>query len=239
MKQVTRLSLKRMKRKGEKIVMITAYDYLFARIFDEVGVDIILVGDSLGNVIQGRDSTIPVTMDEMIYHTKMVTRGFMKEAGAHGIKLEGGAEMAPTVERLTQAGIPVMGHVGLTPQSVHQLGGYRVQGKKEKEALKLIEDVKALQKAGAFSVVLECTPVEISKRITDAVKIATIGIGAGVHCDGQVLVMHDLLGLTLGHTASFVKSFVNLGAETRKGVEAYIREVREEVYPDEAHSFTT
>ena len=265
MKSVTTVTLKRMKRKGEKIVMITAYDYLFSRIFDEAGVELILVGDSLGNVVQGRKTTLPVTMDEMLYHTKLVARGaeramiigdmpfmsfqvspeealrnagrFMKEADAHGVKLEGGVEVAPTVEMITKAGIPVMGHVGLTPQSVHQLGGYRVQGKKEKEARKLLEDVMSLQAAGAFSVVFECVPLEISRKITEEVKIPAIGIGAGVHCDGQVLVMHDILGLTIGHTASFVKKYADLAQESRKGVESFIHEVREKKYPDDKHSF--
>lgn len=265
MNKITTLGLRRMKRKSEKIVMLTAYDCCFARIFDEAGVHILLVGDSLANVVQGRETTLPVTMEEMIYHTRMVSRGtvramvvgdmpfmsfqaspedalrnagrFLKEGGAHAVKLEGGREMAATVERITQAGIPVMGHVGLTPQSVHQLGGYRVQGKGEKAAKKLLEDVKALQQAGAFAVVLECTPMEISRALTDAIKIPTIGIGAGVFCDGQVLVMHDLLGLNLGRTASFVKAYAALARSARDGVEQFIREVREGRYPDEEHSF--
>lgn len=265
MKKVTTLGLKQKKRKGEKIVMITAYDYLFAKLFDDAGVDIILVGDSLGNVVQGQETTIPVTMDEMVYHTRTVTRGcskamvigdmpfmsyqasiedamrnagrFMKEGRAHAVKLEGGLEMAPTIQRLTRAGIPVMGHIGLTPQSVHQLGGYRVQGKKEPEALKMMEDIQALEQAGAFSVVLECTPMELSKKVTQAVKIPTIGIGAGVHCDGQVLVMHDLLGLNIGRVASFVKQYAHLADEARKAVDAYITDVRECTYPDDEHSF--
>ncbi|MFH2001944.1 MAG: 3-methyl-2-oxobutanoate hydroxymethyltransferase [Planctomycetota bacterium] len=265
MNKITTVSLRSMKRKKEKIVMITAYDFLFSKIFDEAGVDIILVGDSLANVIQGLDTTLPVTMDEMIYHTRLVVRGqqrsmvvgdmpfmsyqvspeaaliqagrFMKEGRAHGVKMEGGVEMAPTVERVVKAGIPVMGHIGLTPQSVHQLGGFRVQGKKEKEAEKLMEDIAALEQAGAFAVVVECTPVELSRRLSESVKIPTIGIGAGVHCDGQVLVMHDLLGLNLGHTASFVKQYANLAGEARKGIDAFIQEVRESRYPDEAHSF--
>ncbi len=265
MKKVTTLSLKRMKRKGEKIVMLTAYDYLFARIFDEAGVEIILVGDSLANVVQGLETTLPVTLEEMIYHTRIVSRGvrrsmvigdmpfmsyqvsaeealrnagrFMKEGRAHGVKLEGGVLIAPTVARLTGAGIPVMGHLGLTPQSVHQLGGYRVQGKKEKEVERLLDGMNALEAAGAFAVVLECIPLEISRKIMEMSGIPTIGIGAGVHCDGQVLVMHDLLGLNLGHVASFVKCYVDLAAETRKGVDGFIREVREGVYPDQEHSF--
>lgn len=265
MKKVSTSHLRRKKRKGEKIVMITAYDHLFARIFDEAEVDIILVGDSLGNVVQGLETTLPVSLEEMLYHTRIVSRGvrramvvgdmpfmsfqvssddalrnagrFMKESGAHGVKLEGGLEMAPTVERIVKAGIPVMGHVGLTPQSVHQLGGYRVQGKKEKEARKLVEDVKALQQAGAFGVVLECTPMELSRTVTEEFKIPTIGIGAGPFCDGQVLVMHDLLGLTLGQTASFVKKYADLAGESRRAVDLFIKEVREGTYPDEDHSF--
>jgi len=267
MKKVTTTSLRRMKRKGDKVVMMTAYDYFFTRVFDEAGVDIILVGDSLGNVIQGRETTLPVTLDEMIYHTSIVSRGaeramvvgdmpfmtyqvspeqaiinsgrVMKEALAHAIKLEGGVEMAPTIEKLTKAGIPVMGHAGLTPQSVHQLGGYKVQGKKEKGAKKLLEDVKAIEQAGAFAVVLECTPLELSEEASKSVKIPTIGIGAGPHCDGQVLVMHDMLGMTLHKTASFVKQFASLGDAARKGADQFITEVREGVYPDEEHSFKT
>jgi 3-methyl-2-oxobutanoate hydroxymethyltransferase len=266
MKKATTIGLRRRKRKGEKIVMITAYDYLFARLFSEAGVDIILVGDSLANVVQGRETTLPVTMDEMIYHTRMVVRGaektmvigdmpfmsyqasaedalrnagrFMKEACAQGVKLEGGQEIVPTVERLTRAGIPVMGHLGLTPQSVHQLGGYRVQGKKEAEANKLMEDIAALQAAGAFAVVLECVPAAISAKLSKSVKIPTIGIGAGVECDGQVLVMHDILGLTLGHTASFVKKYADLAAQVREAVQTFIREVRDGEYPGDEHSFT-
>ena len=266
MKRITLPALRRMKRKGEKIVMVTAYDFFFARLFDEAGVEILLVGDSLANVVQGRDTTLPVTLEEMLYHTRLVARGarrslvvgdmpflsyqvspeealrnagrFLKEAGARAVKLEGGVEMAPTVERLTRAGIPVMGHVGLTPQSVHQIGGYRVQGRKEKEAKRLVEGAKALEQAGAFAVVLECTPLEVSRAVTEAVRIPTIGIGAGVHCDGQVLVMHDLLGLTEGPTASFVKAYADLAGEARKGIAAFVREVREGIYPDAAHSFS-
>ncbi|MHC4944194.1 MAG: 3-methyl-2-oxobutanoate hydroxymethyltransferase [Planctomycetota bacterium] len=266
MKKATTISLRRMKRKGEKIVMITAYDYLFSRLFSEAGVDIILVGDSLANVVQGRETTLPVTMDEMIYHTRMVVRGaqkamvigdmpfmsyqaspedglrnagrFMKEACAQGVKLEGGMEIVPTVERLTGAGIPVMGHLGLTPQSVHQLGGYRVQGKKEAEVNKLMEDILALEAAGAFSVVLECVPAAISRKLSQSVKIPTIGIGAGVDCDGQVLVMHDILGLTLGHTATFVKKYADLAAQVREAVQTFIHEVRNGEYPGDEHSFT-
>ena len=267
MNKVTKVSLRRMKRKGEKIVMITAYDYFFARLFDEAGVDIILVGDSLGNVVQGLETTLPVTLDEMVYHTRLVSRGvsrsmvigdmpfmsyqvsaedalrnagrFMKEGGAHGVKLEGGVEMAPTAERLTRAGIPVMGHVGLTPQSVHQLGGFKVQGKKEKDVKRLVEGVKALQEAGAFAVVLECTPKEVSKVLSEEIKIPTIGIGAGVHCDAQVLVMHDLLGMNFKPAASFVKQYANLAEEAQRGIKTFIDEVREGRYPDDEHSFMT
>jgi 3-methyl-2-oxobutanoate hydroxymethyltransferase len=265
MTKVTTRLLRGMKRKGDKITMMTAYDYAFARIVDDSGIDIVLVGDSLGNVIQGRQTTLPVTLDEMIYHTSLVARGtqnamvvgdmpfmsfqvspeqalrnagrFLKEGGAEGVKLEGGKVAAETIARITAAGIPVMGHVGLTPQSVHQFGGYRVQGKKEKAAERLIEDAMAVQDAGAFSIVLECVPGELSAAITDKLKIPTIGIGAGVHCDGQVLVLHDLLGLTGGGGPKFVKRYAELGSAAREALEQFVREVRDGTFPDPEHSY--
>jgi 3-methyl-2-oxobutanoate hydroxymethyltransferase len=265
MGKMTTLQLRAMKRKGEKIAMMTAYDFAFARIVDDAGIDIILVGDSLGNVVQGLATTLPVTMDEMIYHTTLVARGttdamvvgdmpfmsfqvspgdalrnagrFLKEGGAEAVKLEGGEAAAETIARITSAGIPVMGHIGLTPQSIHQFGGYRVQGKKEKAAERLIGDARAVQDAGAFSIVLECVPGDLAKTITEELKIPTIGIGAGVHCDGQVLVLHDLLGLTKEGGPKFVKRYAELGSAAREALELFIREVRERRFPDDDHSY--
>jgi len=265
MTKVTTRHLRGMKRKGEKITMMTAYDYAFARIVDQAGIEIILVGDSLGNVVQGLQTTLPVTLDEMIYHTTLAARGthnamvvgdmpfmsyqispeqalsnagrFLKEGGAEGVKLEGGKVAAETIARITAAGIPVMGHVGLTPQSVHQLGGYRVQGKKGKAAERLIDDAMAVQDAGAFSIVLECVPSELAETITDKLKIPTIGIGAGAHCDGQVLVLHDLLGLTEGGAPKFVKRYAELGSAAREALEQFVREVRSGTFPDSDHSY--
>jgi 3-methyl-2-oxobutanoate hydroxymethyltransferase len=221
-KKVTIHTLKEMKQRGEKISMLTAYDATFARLLDEAHVDILLVGDSLGMVIQGHETTLPVTLDEVIYHTRAVARGasrahivgdmpfmsyqagldqaienagrLLKEGGAHSVKLEGGAEHAALIARLTQAGVPVMGHIGLTPQSFHQLGGFKIQGRQQGAAERLIEDAKTLERAGAFSIVLEGIPSEIAEAISAAISIPTIGIGAGVGCDGQVLVIYDLLG---------------------------------------------
>ncbi len=265
MSKVTRRLLRSMKRKGEKITMLTAYDYAFARIVDKAGVDVILVGDSLGNVVQGGANTLSVTLDEIIYHTRIVARGvenamvvadmpfmsfqvspedalrnagrIMKESGAEAVKLEGGAVMAETVTRITSVGIPVMGHIGLTPQSVHQFGGYRIQGKKEKAQERLINDAKILQKAGAFSIVLECTPASLAKTISEELRIPTIGIGAGPDCDGQVLVLHDLIGLNEGHVPSFVKKYAEIGTVAREAIETFARDVRDGAYPDEGHSF--
>jgi len=265
MNAITTRHLRSQKRKHEKIVMLTAYDFTFARIVDESGVDIILVGDSLGNVVQGRNTTIPVTLDEMIYHTTLVARGtqramvvgdmpfmtyqispeqalencgrLLKESGAAAVKLEGGLKMAETIDRLTSAGIPVMGHAGLTPQSVHQLGGFRVQGKKDKDAERLMSDAKALEQAGAFSIVLECVPSDLAARVSEHIKIPTIGIGAGAGCDGQVLVLHDLLGLTEGPAPKFVKRFASLGSQAREAVKQFITEVRSGDYPDEEHAY--
>jgi 3-methyl-2-oxobutanoate hydroxymethyltransferase len=265
MSKTTTRSLRTMKRKNEKIVMLTAYDYAFARIVDQAGIDIILVGDSLGNVVQGRDTTLPVTLDEMIYHTTLVARGarsamvvgdmpfmsyqvspeqalancgrLVKESGAEAVKLEGGEPMAGTISRLTSVGIPVMGHVGLTPQSVHQLGGYRVQGKKDSEAERLVNDALAVQQAGAFSVVLECVPTDLARTVSQKLKIPTIGIGAGVGCDGQVLVLHDLLGITEGPSPKFVKRYAEIGSATAEAVSQFISEVRGSEYPTDEHSY--
>jgi 3-methyl-2-oxobutanoate hydroxymethyltransferase len=261
----TILDIKKMKIEGEKITVLTAYDYGMASILDECNIDMILVGDSLGNVVLGYDSTIPVTMDDMLHHTKAVSRAvqnalivadmpflsyqvspeaalanagrFLKEADAQAIKLEGGEEQVETVRKITRAGIPVMGHLGLTPQSIHQLGGYKVQGKKEDAADKIIRDAKSLEQAGAFSLVLECVPEKLAAEITRTLSIPTIGIGAGVHCDGQVLVVNDMLGMYERMTPKFVKKYANLNLDIKKAVKTYIAEVKHGSFPDSEHSF--
>lgn len=255
-----------MKRRGEPIVVLTAYDMLFARLLDEAGVDMILVGDSLGQVVLGYDSTIPVTMDEMIHHASAVRRGArgafvvmdlpflsyqasvedamrsagraMKEAGVQAVKVEGGdPRTCLAVDALVTAGVPVMGHVGLVPQSVHALGGYRVQGREEADADRIRAEALALEEAGAFSVVLELIPAPLATSITEALTIPTIGIGAGAGCDGQVLVLYDALGLNPGFRPRFLKRFADLHGAAREGVERYVREVREGAYPDDEHAF--
>ena len=265
-KNVTVATIKEMKQKGEPIVMITAYDVAMARNVNEAGVDMILVGDSLGNVVLGYNSTVPVTMDEMIHHTKAVMRGnstalvvgdmpfmsyqasdidamynaarFLKETGCTAVKLEGGAEVAPLVKKLTTAGIPVCAHIGLTPQSVNQLGGFKVQGKDIEAAQKMIEDAKALEAAGAFACVLECVPAKLAAKVTAELKtMATIGIGAGNGCDGQVLVFNDLLGVSNGFCPKFVKKYANLHDITVEAVKAYIAECKDRSFPAEEHTF--
>lgn len=249
------------KAEGRKISMVTAYDYPMARLVDAAGVEGILVGDSMSMVIQGHDSTLPVTLDEMIYHAEMVGRAvehalvvvdmpfpsfhlgtykaienagrILKEARCQAVKLEGGAEQADTIAALVSAGIPVMAHCGLRPQSVHQLGGYRVQ----RDELELLADAKAAEKAGAFAIVIECVPREIGKRLTEEVAIPTIGIGAGADCDGQVLVLHDLLGLTSGYVPRFVKPFADLKTEITRAVTQYRDEVRNGKFPAKEHGF--
>jgi 3-methyl-2-oxobutanoate hydroxymethyltransferase len=262
--RVTVRTIANAKRDGEKLTMLTAYDFTFARIFDAAGIEMILVGDSLGNVVQGCDTTLPVTLDEVVYHTRMVVRGapralviadmpfgsyqvgpedavrsaikLVKDGGAQAVKLEGGVQVAEAIERIVTAQIPVMGHVGLTPQSVHQMGGFRVQGRGPKGRDRVIADAKRVQEAGAFAVVLEGLPADLAAEITHTLRIPTIGIGAGVHCDGQVLVMHDLLGLN-DWTPSFVKQFANLGALTSQAARAFAEEVRNDKFPDEDHSY--
>ena len=262
--RVTVPSLVRRKQRGEPIAMLTAYDFTFARIFDTAGIDVLLVGDSLGNVVQGQDTTLPVTLDEMIYHTRLVARGAaralvvadlpfgsfqispeealrsavrcVKEGGAHAVKLEGGTAVSATIERIVAAEIPVMGHVGLTPQAIHRMGGHRVQGRSEAAAERVLADARAVQEAGAFAVVLEGMPAALARRVTAELAIPTIGIGAGVECDGQVLVMHDMLGLS-DWTPSFVKSFAAVGASAAQAARRYVEEVRERKFPDEEHSY--
>lgn len=258
---VTVTTLLKMKEKGEKSTMLTAYDFPFAKYVDECGVDMILVGDSLGMVIQGNSSTLPVTMDEAIYHTRIVARGtqramvigdmpfmsyqtstqdaianagrFLKEAGAAAVKLEGGAAVADTIRSISAAGIPVQAHIGLTPQSVHQMGGFKVQRDEDR----LLSDARDVELAGAFSVVLEGIPADIAKKITQTLRIPTIGIGAGPHCDGQVLVLHDLLGLFDRHTPKFVKQYAQLGQATKKAVNQYIEEVKNGNFPGPEHCY--
>jgi 3-methyl-2-oxobutanoate hydroxymethyltransferase len=257
-------SLAARKRGGERISMLTAYDFTFARIFESAGIDVILVGDSLGNVVQGADTTLPVTLDEMIYHTRLVVRGvrramvigdmpfgsyqvcpedavrsairFVKEGGAQAVKLEGGVKAASAIERIVAAEIPVMGHVGLTPQAVNRMGGFRVQGRGEKGRARILEDALAVQEAGAFAVVLEGVPASLAAEITLRLEIPTIGIGAGLDCDGQVLVMHDLLGLN-DWTPSFVKQYANLGALASQAARAFAEDVVNGKFPDEEHSY--
>ena len=265
-KNVTVATIKEMKQKGDPIVMITAYDVAMARNVNEAGVDMILVGDSVGNVMLGYNSTVPVTMDEMIHHTKAVMRGnstalvvgdmpfmsyqasdidamynaarFLKETGCTAVKLEGGAEVAPLVKKLTTAGIPVCAHIGLTPQSVNQLGGFKVQGKDIEAAQKMIEDAKALEEAGAFACVLECVPAKLAAKVTAELKtMATIGIGAGNGCDGQVLVCNDLLGVSNGFCPKFVKKYANLHDITVEAVKAYIAECKDRSFPAPEHTF--
>lgn len=248
-----------------KITMLTAYDYPFAQIVDEAGLDGILVGDSLGMVVQGLENTLPVTMDEMIYHTKMVSRAvknamvigdmpfmsyqasiedavrnagrFIKEAGASAIKLEGGAEVAEHVKAMTRSDIPVMAHIGLTPQSIHRMGGYKVQGKTEESQKRLIEEAHIAEDAGAFSLLLEAIPMELAKKITEELSIPTLGIGAGPFCDGQILVLHDVLGLFERFTPKFVKRYANLKADALKAITSYKEDVEKGTFPSEEQSF--
>ncbi|MFN3740860.1 MAG: 3-methyl-2-oxobutanoate hydroxymethyltransferase [Thermodesulfovibrionales bacterium] len=262
---VTIQDLWKKKAEGKKITMLTAYDCAFARIVDEAGIDVILVGDSLGMVVQGKENTLPVTMDEMLYHTAMVSRAtknamvigdmpylsyqisieeavrnagrFIKNAGAHAVKVEGGSEVIPQVKAMVKAEIPVLGHVGLTPQAILRMGGFKVQGRTEEQRKRLIEDSLLLQDAGAFAIVLEAIPMDLAKEITERLSIPTIGIGAGPYCDGQVLVIHDILGLFERFTPRFVKKYANLKEEALKAIRAYKEEVEKGLFPAEEHSF--
>lgn len=265
MANVTTRSLLEMKEKGERIVALTCYDALFARLLDASGIDILLVGDSLNQVLAGASSTLSASLEQMIYHTTIVRRGTeramvicdmpflsyqispddalrncgraMKETGCQAVKIEGGQPMAATVRRLVDAGIPVMGHIGLTPQSVHALGGYHVQGRDDATADRLRADAKALEDAGAFAVVLELLPAPLSSQITKSLTIPTIGIGAGPACDGQVLVLHDMLGLNEQFSAKFVKKYAALAEDVREAARLFAAEVREGRYPGPEHSF--
>ena len=265
-KRFTTTAIREKKSKGEVITMLTAYDTAFASLLDEAGVDMLLVGDSLGNVMLGYDSTLPVTMDDMLHHARAVCRGasrslvvadmpfmsyqisieealrnagrFLKETGVQAVKLEGGKDIIPAVQAITAAGIPVVGHLGLTPQSLHQLGGFKVQGKDFAAAQRLMDDARLLEAAGAFAVVLECVPAALAAKVSQALSIPTIGIGAGNGCDGQVLVIHDLLGLLPGFKPKFVKAYRKLHTEVSAAVHEYIDEVRTRQFPAPEHSFT-
>jgi len=263
--QFTVQSFAQAKQNKLPITMLTAYDYAMARIVDECGVDAILVGDSLGMTVQGRTSTLSVTLDEMLYHCKCVTRGvknalvvgdmpfltyhvtieeavrnagrFIQECGVQAVKLEGGCTMADTVKAIVRAQIPVMGHIGLTPQSVNIMGGFRVQGKDEKRARELIDDALAIEAAGAFAIVLECVPAALAALITAKLTIPTIGIGAGAQCDGQVLVLHDMLGLYSDFTPKFVKQYASLKSTMQEACANYVQEVRDRQFPESQHTF--
>jgi 3-methyl-2-oxobutanoate hydroxymethyltransferase len=253
------------KRRGEKITCLTAYDYSFARILDAAGVDILLVGDSVGCVFQGQPNTLPVTLDDMVYHTQAVVRGrkralvvgdmpflsyqvsqehairsagrLVQQGGAEAVKLEGGVAMQATIEAIVRVGVPVMGHVGLTPQSIHRFGGYKVQGKEKNQREVILRDASAVQDAGAFAIVLEGIPLDLAGEITERLTIPTIGIGAGSHCDGQVLVINDMLGLFDDFTPKFVKRYADLKEVTTHAVKSFISDVRGGKFPGEEHSF--
>jgi len=265
-KKLSRIDLQKMKTEGKKAVWVTAYDFSTAQFAENAGMDMILVGDSLGMCIYGYDGTVPVTMDQCIHHCEAVRRAarntfivgdmpflsyqtdiaeavrnagrFLKEAGAHAVKLEGGAERAETVKAIVETGIPVMGHLGLTPQSVHQIGGYRVQGRSEEAAQKLMEDALALQEAGIFSLVLECVPSEVAEKLTAQLQIPTLGIGAGPHCDGQVLVIHDLLGFFGTKVPKFVKRYALLQEEIMQALHSFQKDVKEGNFPGPEHCYS-
>jgi 3-methyl-2-oxobutanoate hydroxymethyltransferase len=264
-KKITTNILQRMKALDRKISMLTAYDYSFARLFDAAGIDVILVGDSASNVMAGHDSTIPITLEQMIYHAQCVVRGInrslvvvdlpfgyyqsnsdialasairiMKETGGHSIKLEGGEEVAESIRRIVSAGIPVMGHLGLTPQSIYKFGTYSVRAKEEEEAAKLKKDALALQEAGCFAIVLEKIPAKLAKEVTESIHIPTIGIGAGGYCSGQVLVMHDMLGINTEFKPRFLRKYLNLDEQITTAVQRYIEDVKSGDFPNEGESY--
>ncbi|HVY73760.1 MAG TPA: 3-methyl-2-oxobutanoate hydroxymethyltransferase [Puia sp.] len=264
-KKVTTNTLQNMKAAGERIAMITAYDFSFARLFDEAGVDVILVGDSASNVMAGHETTLPITLDQMIYHASSVIRGvnrslvivdlpfgsyqsnskealvsairIMKETGAHGVKLEGGAEVLESVNRILAAGVPVMGHLGLTPQSIYKFGTYNVRAREEAEAVKLKADAKLLEQAGCFGIVLEKIPAQLAKEVAESVSIPVIGIGAGRYCDGQVLVMHDLLGINTEFKPRFLRQYLNLHEQIVGAVGHYINDVKSKDFPNEQEQY--
>lgn len=264
-KKVTTNTLHKMKENGEKISMLTAYDFSFAKIFDTAGIDVLLVGDSAGNVIAGYETTLPVTLDQIIYHAQCVVRGvnrslvvvdmpfgtyqsnsdialasairIMKETGGHSVKMEGGEEILDSIQKIVSAGIPVMGHLGLTPQSIYKFGTYTVRAKEELEADKLRKDIKLLEEAGCFAVVLEKIPAALAKEVTASVSIPTIGIGAGGDCDGQVLVMHDILGITTEFKPRFLRQYLNLGEQIDAAIKKYAADVKSNDFPNASESY--
>ena len=264
-KRVTTHTLQKMKSNGEKIAMLTAYDYSFAKTFDAAGIDILLVGDSASNVMAGHETTLPVTLDQMIYHASSVVRGakrclvvvdlpfgayqgnskealnstirIMKETGAHAVKLEGGEEVIESVKRIISAGVPVMGHLGLTPQSIYKFGTYTVRAKEEAEAEKLQRDARLLEETGCFSIVLEKIPASLARQVSESIHIPTIGIGAGNNCDGQVLVMHDMLGITTEFKPRFLRQYLNLNETITHAVQQYITDVRHGEFPNETEQY--
>lgn len=264
-KKVTTNTLLKMKANGEKIAMLTAYDFSFAKIFDAAGIDVLLVGDSAGNVIAGYETTVPVTLEQIIYHAQCVVRGvnrslvvvdmpfgtyqsnsdialasairIMKETGGHSVKMEGGAEIVDSIKKIVSAGIPVMGHLGLTPQSIYKFGTYNVRAKEDAEAEKLRNDIKVLEQAGCFAVVLEKIPAALAKEVTASVNIPTIGIGAGGNCDGQVLVMHDMLGINTEFKPRFLRQYLNLGEQIDSAIKQYVTDVKTCNFPNEGESY--
>jgi 3-methyl-2-oxobutanoate hydroxymethyltransferase len=264
-KRITTNTLQEMKLKGEKIAMLTSYDFSMAKIVDEAGIDVILVGDSASNVMAGHETTLPITLDQMIYHAASVVRAarrslvlvdlpfgsyqgnskealnsairIMKESGAHGVKLEGGSEVRESIERIITAGIPVMGHLGLTPQSIYKFGTYTVRAKEEGEAKKLKEDILVLQESGCFAVLLEKIPATLAAEVTKSIRIPTVGIGAGGDCDGQVLVIHDMMGLNKGFRPRFLRQYLNLYDQMNSAVKSYITDVKSNDFPSEKEQY--
>jgi 3-methyl-2-oxobutanoate hydroxymethyltransferase len=264
-KKITTNTIQKLKVSGEKISMITAYDFSFAKIFDAAGIEVILVGDSASNVMAGHETTLPITLDQIIYHASSVIRGvdrslvvvdlpfgsyqsnskealasairIMKETGAHAVKLEGGEEVLESINRIVAAGVPVMGHLGLTPQSIYKFGTYTVRAKEEAEAEKLKRDAKLLQDAGCFAVVLEKIPATLAKEVSETIAIPTIGIGAGKHCDGQVLVMHDMLGINTEFKPRFLRQYLNLHPQITAAVQQYIKDVKSNDFPSESEQY--
>ena len=264
-KKITTNTLLKMKANGEKISMLTAYDFSFARLFDAAGIDILLVGDSASNVMAGNETTLPITLDHMIYHAQCVIKGvqrsfvvvdlpfgsyqsnseialassikIMKETGVHAVKLEGGEEVADSIKRIVSAGIPVMGHLGLTPQSINKFGSYNVRAKDDAEALKLKKDSKILEEAGCFAIVLEKIPAVLAKEVSESLSIPTIGIGAGKDCDGQVLVMHDMLGINSEFKPRFIRQYLNLEPLIENAVRQYVADVKSNYFPSEQESY--
>jgi len=264
-KKITTNTLQKMKTAGEKITMLTAYDFSFAKIIDGAGIDVILVGDSASNVMAGHETTLPITLDQMIYHASSVIRGvnrclvvvdlpfgsyqsnsdialasairIMKETGGHAVKLEGGEEALDSIRKIVSAGIPVMGHLGLTPQSIYKFGTYTVRAKEENEANKLKQDALLLEKAGCFAIVLEKIPAVLAKEVSESLSVPTIGIGAGGHCDGQVLVMHDMLGINTEFKPRFLRQYLNISEQATGAVQRYIKDVKEKDFPNQTEQY--